>query len=396
MKPLQTSLAVLLAISSSALWADKASDNDKEELNQHNVTLDFRYRLEDVSQSNLLDDALASTLRSRLTFTTKEKSDFSAIIEFDDVRTLFTDDEHNSLRNGLLNYSVVADPEDTELNQAAVLYRGFENTQITLGRQRINLGNQRFVGGVAWRQNEQTYDAVTIENHSFTDSTLKYGYLENVNNILGDNEQSNSHLFDYHWSGAETFELSAFGYFLDFKDSPNKSSRTLGLRISSTKPSRVAWNLSYAKQADFGDNPNDLSASYYQGELGYRFDPLTLKLGREVLSGEANNPGHAFQTPLATKHKFQGWADQFLVTPDAGIEDNYLALNTGWDKTKLTVSYHDYQAEDANLDYGSEINVALNHQLSKEYSLSFKLADYNAKQHSVDTRKAWFMIHARF
>ena len=96
MKPLQTSLAVLLAISSSALWADKASDNDKEELNQHNVTLDFRYRLEDVSQSNLLDDALASTLRSRLTFTTKEKSDFSAIIEFDDVRTLFTDDEHNS------------------------------------------------------------------------------------------------------------------------------------------------------------------------------------------------------------------------------------------------------------------------------------------------------------
>ncbi|PXF63645.1 alginate export family protein [Kangiella spongicola] len=396
MKPLQTSLAIILAISPFTFLADKASGSDKEELNQHNVTLDFRYRLEDVSQSNLLDDALASTLRSRLTFTSKEKNDFSAIIEFDDVRTLFTYDEHNSLRNGILTHSVVADPEGTELNQAAVLYRGFGNTQITLGRQRINLGNQRFVGGVAWRQNEQTYDAVTIENHSFADSTLKYGYLENVNNILGDNEQSNSHLFDYHWSGAETFQLSAFGYFLDFKDSPNKSSRTLGLRISNTKPSRVVWNLSYAKQADFGDNPNDLSASYYQGELGYRFDPLTLKLGREVLSGEANNPGQAFQTPLATKHKFQGWADQFLVTPDAGIEDNYLALNTGWDKIKLTVSYHDYQAEDSNLDYGSEINVALNHQLSKEYSLSFKLADYNAKQHSVDTRKAWFMIHARF
>jgi hypothetical protein len=31
---------------------------------------------------------------------------------------------------------------------------------LTLGRQRINLDDQRFVGSVGWRQNEQTFDAV--------------------------------------------------------------------------------------------------------------------------------------------------------------------------------------------------------------------------------------------
>src|SRR3546814_4127303 len=34
---------------------------------------------------------------------------------------------------------------------------------VTVGRQRINLDDQRFVGSVAWRQNEQTFDAVRVE-----------------------------------------------------------------------------------------------------------------------------------------------------------------------------------------------------------------------------------------
>ena len=31
----------------------------------------------------------------------------------------------------------------------------------------------------------------------------------------------------------------------------------------------------------------------------------------------------ALQTPLATLHKFNGWADLFLTTPNAGLEDAY-------------------------------------------------------------------------
>ena len=46
---------------------------------------------------------------------------------------------------------MVADPKGTEFNQAWARY-AFENASGTYGRQRINHGNQRFIGGVAWRQ----------------------------------------------------------------------------------------------------------------------------------------------------------------------------------------------------------------------------------------------------
>ena len=71
--------------------------------------------------------------------------------------------------------------------------------------------------------------------------------------------------------------------------------------------------------------------------------------GREVLSGESGaftattNP--AFQTPLATLHKWQGWADKFLTTPSAGIEDVYLGFNvkfSGWNGQAV---WHDFSAE---------------------------------------------------
>src|SRR3546814_12023345 len=39
----------------------------------------------------------------------------------------------------------------------------------------------------------------------------------------------------------------------------------------------------------------------------------------EVLGSDAGV--FAFQTPLATLHKFQGWADLFLTTPSAGVRD---------------------------------------------------------------------------
>ncbi len=400
MKVLKTTLAVALALSANATLAndnaDQQADSIKDAVANGEVHLNFRYRLEDVDQNNPLNSALASTLRSRLTFKTKEINNFSAIFEADDVTNLFKDGEHNSLRNGITNYSVVADPESTEINQFAISYSGFDKTKITFGRQRVNLDNQRFIGGVGWRQNEQTYDALTIVNNSLKDSQIVYGYVSNVNNILGDNIDTDAHLLNYNWSGSELFKLSAYGYFLDLKNLPAASTRTLGVRFTNTKKSDFLWAFEYAKQVDYADNLKDLSANYYLAEAGYKFDGITAKLGREVMTGDANNSGHAFQTALGTKHKFQGWADLFLNTPDAGIEDTYLSFNTAWSGFKFAAIYHDFQAEDSNLDYGSEIDFVVSKKLSDEYSVALKFADYSADMHAVDTRKIWLTFSASY
>jgi len=76
--------------------------------------------------------------------------------------TLAIDEDYNSGVNGKTLYPIVPDPENVEANRVQIQYRT-KPLIVTVGRQRINLDDQRFVGSVAWRQNEQTFDAVRVE-----------------------------------------------------------------------------------------------------------------------------------------------------------------------------------------------------------------------------------------
>src|SRR5690606_254240 len=99
------------------------------------------------------DKGYASTLRTRLSFQSLPYHDLQATLEFDNVSDVI-ESNNGGNRPG------IADPEHTEANQAYLDYKGLADTIIRYGRQRVNLDNQRHVGGVGWRQNEQTYDAL--------------------------------------------------------------------------------------------------------------------------------------------------------------------------------------------------------------------------------------------
>ena len=118
-------------------------------------------------------DAWANTLRSRLTVAPKPINGFGVLVEVDDVRDIGADN-FNDTRNGVTDRPAVNDPEGTDLNQALLRYSGFPGTEVVIGRQRIERANQRFVGGVGWRQNEQTFDAAAV-SHQFGDKLSASG-----------------------------------------------------------------------------------------------------------------------------------------------------------------------------------------------------------------------------
>lgn len=391
--------ALLLASNcAQANQSQEQAESFAESMENAKVKWHFRYRLEDVDQDNVLEDATASTLLSRITLDTQTYNDFSIKLEVDNVSAVTNRDDYNSTLNGNTNYSVVADPEATEINQAALTYSGFENTKVIAGRQRINLGTQRFVGGVGWRQNEQTYDGVLISNQSIDNTNLTYAYVNNINTIFDSNTDTRSHFLNYDWALSGTMDLNFYGYFLDFKEAPLSSTKTLGARFSYAGTSELPlfFSAEYAKQSEYEDNPTDLSTDYQLLEIGYKFNNITFAATQEVLGGDANVAGQAFQTPLATKHKFQGWADQFLVTPDAGIEDTYFSIGTSFVYSSISVTYHDYQADATNQDYGSELNIRYATKINENLNFVAKLGDYSSDGHSVDTRKIWLMLVANF
>jgi hypothetical protein len=300
---------------------------------------------------------------------------------------------------------VVADPAGADLNQAFVMYQNGEQT-LKIGRQRINLANERFVGGVGWRQNEQTFDAVRYQASLSAELKLDYSYSNKVNRVFGSKSpqgdwSSDLHLLDLRYQPNANHQLGAFVYQMEFDDAPLVSNQTLGLDYqysqALSQSSRYMLYGSYARQQEAGDNPNSYEADYWTLEANLWLGAWQSGLGVEVL-GSDNSIG--FSTPLATLHKFQGFADKFLATPANGIEDKYLKLGYKLEQLELMAFYHWLDAAEAGIDgtadYGKELDLQLSYNLNTQHAVLLKYADYQANSLHTDTSKFWLQWLAKY
>jgi len=380
--------------------------------------VNFRYRLENVDDSAFAKEATASTLRTRLGYKTKSFHDFSVLLEIENITEIGSDD-YNSTTNGKAGLPVIADPEDTAINQLALTYAGVEDTTLVLGRQVLNLDNQRFIGTVGFRQNDQTYDVMTVINQSIPDLTVRYFYVWNVNRINGDDHPlgdlgSNTHIINASYSGfGDIGTLTGYGYLIDFDDDAavvGLSSKTFGLRFKGSQPVtddvKVLYTAEYATQSDHGDNATSYNADYFRLIGGAVYKSVTAKIGYEQL-GSDNGGTVSFQTPLATGHAFNGWADKFLTTPVAGLEDIFGSLGYTLKQPfgagpvqslEFLGVYHDFSTEKGSQDLGTEFDARVVAKILDHYSVSLKLADYEADSGSgtSDAQKIWFTLGASF
>ncbi|MDT8372318.1 MAG: hypothetical protein RQ783_10075 [Gammaproteobacteria bacterium] len=381
---------------------------------------DLRYRYEQVDQDGFSKDATASTFRSRLGLVTGEYKNFQASVELDSIGTIGTS-RFNSTINGKSQFPVVADPVTSELNALWLAWNGMLDTNVKLGRQPINLDNQRFIGTVGFRQNDQTYDAVTVNNRSIKNLHLFYSFTDQVNRVFGHKNPAGELNADIHMGRAEyeflpNQKIIAYTYWLDFNRllATSPSSKTYGLRIIGNAPVSNEISVLYlaegARQHDLGNAVNNFSVSYYHVLPGIAWKYFTLEAGIESLG---SNGTSSFSTPLATLHAHNGWADKFLVTPIDGLQDRYLkatyrasGINKWIDGTLVQLFYHDFNSVKGTENYGTEWNFDITRVFTekemmplpymKQWSFGVRYADYSAQDFDVDTRKGWITLGARF
>ena len=378
-------------------------------ITQGELSLNFRYRYEYVDQDGFDRDAKASTLRSRLTLQSGSWNGVRLLGEVDNVSYLGSD-RFNNTDNGNTSYPVVADPKGTDLNQLLISYTGADASG-KYGRQRILHGNQRFVGGVAWRQNEQTYDGLrAIWAPDARNLSVDYAYVYNVNRLFGPDDtkvqpadlSGDNHFLRVDYKLSNLHKVTAFAYVLDIENrgrydagkSVDNSTDTYGLEYAGAL-GPVKIDAAYAWQTDAGDSQLDYSTTYYMAELKSTFSGITGRLGFEVL-GSDNKVG--FKTPYATLHKFQGWADLFLATPQDGIEDLYAGVSGRWGRLALEAVYHNFQAESSSADFGDEIDLVAGWRFNDTVGVQLHYADFSTDSPSrfADTRKAWFTLSLAF
>ncbi|MEM6780476.1 MAG: alginate export family protein [Pseudomonadota bacterium] len=377
---------------------------------------EIRYRYEHVEQGSFANDADAHTVRTNVGFKTGTFKNFQALFEGQIVQNV-AEEDFNSLDNGQTTFPVVADPNTGEINRAWIAYSGIPDTNIKIGRQAMNIDNQRFIGTVGWRQNDQTFDALSITNESIDKFSFMYSYIHDVNRIFEgstppDDLDSESHIAGVSYNVADWLKLKGYGYWLEFDNAAALSSQTYGIRATGDVPiANTDWTFFYeaeaATQEDYGNNTASYDEEYYHIAPGIKGHGFSLKVGYEELGGNGTN---AFQTPLATLHKFNGWSDQFLATPAAGLEDTYVAASykvsgtqTHFDGTKLHAAYHEFDG-DSSGDFGSELNLSVGKTFKIDdgfgfdsVSLLVKYADYDAEDAPrTDTEKLWFQIGFKF
>jgi hypothetical protein len=397
--------ALALAAATGAARAEPAADADtfEQALRGSDFIVDMRLRYEGVQQTGFSEDAeaLTSRLRAGLQTAPWHKTSFLA----EGVWIGDPIDHYNSTTNGQTQYPVVADPADfTAVNRFEVINQSLEHTTLTAGRQRIVLDDQRFVGNVGWRQNEQTFDALRAQ---LGGSNIKadVSYASQVNRVFGPDSPAGRWHGDFvlanvskAWSAGT---LTVFDYYLDVDEAAAQSSNTFGARLTGAKPLgklRATYALSYGTQSDAAKNPARYTDGYYLLEGGLEIKKLAVGVGYEVLG---SNGTVAFATPLATLHAFQGWADKFLATPAAGVTDGYVKLGYSLGKHGAFKSvsavgyYHDFAADAGSAHYGDELDLQLVAK-TERMALTLKYADYRADSLFTDTDKLWLSVDYAF
>lgn len=369
---------------------------------------DLRYRLEWVDQDGLPEDAAASTLRIRAGFKLGEWHGFSLQVEGEGIVRLGPK-EFNDTVNGKVAFPVVADPSSVQLNQAFVRWKPHAAVELAAGRRAVNFDNQRWIGSVDWRQNDQTLDLAQVTLRPVKGVSIDYINAWRVDRIFGEDSpqglfrDTNINALRIAHANSPLGTVSAYGYWLDLPSAPASSSRTLGVRLIGEQPLAEGVKLLYAadhaRQSDHGANPARFELDYLLIEPGVAIGGWTFKAGLERLEG---NGMAALQTPLATLHAFNGWADKFLVTPPDGLRDLYGELGYRFGAQSalkglvLRAIVHDFGSTRGETAYGQELNFLAVYPIQPNLVLLGKFAHYEADSFATDTTKAWLSLQFSF
>jgi hypothetical protein len=372
------------------------------------IKFDLRFRYENVDTQNpKLQTANAATARLRLGYLTPAFQGLQGYAEYQGNQDIVAND-YNSTRNGKTRFATIADPQQNELSQLWLSYKGIPDTEVKVGRQRVQINNQRFIGSVSWRQMERTFDGLVITNTSLPNTTIVAGYLLKQQNTDATVQGMQLPFANISYKFDNIGSLTSYMFLYDANERHQDSSQTYGVRFDGsrkiTDDVSLLYTAEYANQGSYIQSPVVYHADYYHFIGGANVFGITAKAGMEQMDGKGANK--TFDTPLAAIHGFDGWADMFLTTPNAGLRNIYGVLEGEVVGVKLTGVYRDFSDDTSKVHYGKEWDFMASKEFVKHYTLFAKYAYFDAapgaatakgevgapgnNPFAFDTQKFWF------
>jgi hypothetical protein len=355
-------------------------------LKEGKISLNARFRFEGFERDGapFTATAYAPTLRLALGYETPNIHGFSVFAQGESVFVTgpaeYNDPTLTSQNRP--NLPAILDPKSLELSQGYVTWnRGVEHKRVSvrIGRQEMALNEGRFLSYSNWRQIHGSFEAAKVDldlprNFSFT-----YAFINRFNREVGYNATDghppmHTDLINAVWSKPDRIRASLYGLLLNYRSPAqfNLSTQTYGLRVNGPFGFSQNWRLIYtaefAKQKNYGTNPNRVDENYYLGELGPGWRGLNVKAGYAFLGGRSSTD--LLTTPLAPP--FNGWTDLFFNNPSEqagnGLRAGYINISGPIQflgGAVATAIYYDYHSDYPRVHYGNEFDTSLAYKIKR-------------------------------
>jgi Alginate export len=361
-----------------------------------NTRLFYAGRLRgEIAHLDGFDNASLISLSSHFGFETGAISGFRFLAEGENTLLPFNRNDYSPFPGGASgSESFIGDPDNMQLNRLQLSWSN-DMIKVIVGRQALKFDDERFIGTIGWRQNDETCDALSLQLKPSKEITLDYVYIAQVNRIFGNQApldsleewDSDSHLLRATYDAGAAGKITGFAYLLDFYNSPKTSLNTVGMEWQGNSPAaqgKATWLATAAVQTDSGNNPIDQQTEYFRLVGGYEQSGWTYQLGGEYLGSDHGNA--AFQFPLATNHRFQGYADAFVTTPKNGIWDFWASVGMTCDcGIAHSLALHHFDTIENREGLGWEIDYTATKALNEHTKILAKLASLEGENSQKDT-----------
>lgn len=338
------------------------------------------------------ESARAASLLLRVDIDTHWSDTFGTHIQLDNVNRAFKNDHSDGVDSN--RKPVIPDVDGFDLNQAFIS-ADFDPLKLQLGRQRINLDDQRFIGGNGFWQNEQTFDAVLGKVKLLSNSQFTYAYIGNANRIFGDDadkylppnqsgyghwdnerpanmlgdHKHHTHVAQFNYNEWDYSQLVAYAYAIDNLSLPDATNNTVGANYTFTyKVDAIKYRIkiesALQKQPEINDGP---LLPYYLLDASLGINRIELNARYEVLS---NKEGVNFITPLGSVHDFQGLSNQIQGYADKGLKDASLGITWRATPFKLEMQYHQFNAYVSNEYLAQELDLTLSYKPTRKHAIT--------------------------
>lgn len=395
------SVCVLLFVTCSVAAEGVLLDDIGDAFHDGSPEVAFRLRYENAKQAGLLD-ANAVTLRSTVGYETAAVYNSTIKVELVDVANMFGQHYNPGVSElSAPQYSLINDPRGAGLTEGKIIFSGIPQNAVILGRQYIQLNNERFVGKNDYRQYPQSFDALSLQSNMFNDTEIFVSYVTYVNTNtangrgVGGRRSLSTTLLNVMYN-ASIGKFTGYLYINRDHSIATNSNTSMGVRFAETSSNR--WlHIEFAKQYSCGNNPENYNTSYLAYSDYGKSEWLLYGLGLEFLGG-SKVPNHAFITPLASVDNFSGLAEVFTTTPVQGLLDLYGSIGVEYELLTGMITYHWFSKAKGIAAYGQELDITAQIKLNKKVCFEAGFAKYYQINHSANlpptTCRVWFMLIA--